>query len=82
MLVKLFTYIYFLSTKLYHIMSTRRSKSLAKNIYLSHRRYLTMHHPYRRLKRSFDEERNAKVPRRYCFHTIFCGLQNKEKIGC
>ena len=37
-------------------VSTRRSKSLGKNVYLGHRRYLAMHHPYRRLKNSFDGE--------------------------
>jgi hypothetical protein len=34
---------------------------LGKNVYLAHRRYLTMNHPYRRLKSSFDggEERRG-----------------------
>ena len=42
-------------------VATRRSKSLGKNVYLGHRRYLTMNHPYRRLKSSFDggEERRG-----------------------
>ena len=40
-------------------VATRMFKSLEKNVYLGHRCYLTMHHPYTRLKSSFDraEER-------------------------
>ena len=37
-------------------VSMRRSKCLGKNVYLGHRRYLAMHHSYRRLKNSFDGE--------------------------
>ena len=42
-------------------VATRRSKSLGKNVYLGHRCYLAMNHPYRRLKSSFNggEERRG-----------------------
>jgi hypothetical protein len=48
-------------------VSTRRSKSLGKNVYLGHRRYLAIHHSYRRLKNSFDGEEDHQGPPRVMF---------------
>ena len=48
-------------------VSTRRSKSLGQNVYLSHHRYLAMHHPYKRLKNSFDGEEDHQGPPRVLF---------------
>ena len=48
-------------------VATRRSKSLGKNVYLSHHRYLTMPHPYRRLKNSFDGGEERRGPPQVLF---------------
>jgi hypothetical protein len=44
-------------------VSTRRSKALGKNVYFGHRRYLAIHHPYRRLKIVLMDKRITEVPR-------------------
>lgn len=45
-------------------VSTRRSASLGKNVYLGHRRYLQRNHPYRRLRRAFDGTEEIRAPPR------------------
>lgn len=45
-------------------VTTRRSAALGKNIYLGHRRYLRLNHPYRRMKRAFDGHEELRPPPR------------------
>ena len=60
-------------------VSTRRSKSLGKNVYLGHHCYLAMHHLYRRLKSSFDGEEDHRGPPRVLFpHDILRFAKQRE----
>ena len=43
-------------------ITTRRSKALGKNVYLSHHRYLSRWHLYRRLKQAFDGQQEDRPP--------------------
>jgi hypothetical protein len=43
-------------------VTTRRSMSLGKNLYLGHRRYLRRNHPYRRFRRAFDGTEEIRAP--------------------
>jgi hypothetical protein len=52
---------------------------LGKNVYLGHRRYLAMHHPYRRLKNSFVGEEDHGGPPRVLFaHNILRFAKQRE----
>ena len=43
-------------------VTTRRSAMLGKNLFLGHRRYLSMSHPYRTLRRAFDCKEEWRAP--------------------
>ena len=43
-------------------VTSRRSTSLGKNVYLGHRRYLRRNHPYRRNRAAFDGSEDMRSP--------------------
>jgi hypothetical protein len=60
-------------------VTTRRYAALTKNVYLGHRRFLNLHHPYRRLQRAFDGSQETRPPpRQQCGRDIVCYATKRE----